>query len=101
MILQVCRQNLKLRLYAIQNFIMDELQLRDLVEGRNDWLNIQDVLRNTFKRINDVVLSNSQTIVALEASYKGFVDRQEKKVERLEKVFEQLDRKLTSVIEVP
>ena len=46
---------------------MSTLQVDDLIQGLNDWRNIQDIVRLTFRAVNDVVKSQARTIATLES----------------------------------
>ena len=43
------------------------LHVDDLIQGLNDWRNIQDIVRLTFRAMNDVVKAQGRTIAALES----------------------------------
>lgn len=43
------------------------LQVDDLIQGLNDWRNIQDIVRLTFRAMNDVVKAQGRTIATLES----------------------------------
>lgn len=44
---------------------MQKDDLQDLTEGENDWLNIQDVIRITFIKLNDIILKQQEEIANL------------------------------------
>ena len=44
---------------------MEASFLRDLVDGKNDWLNIQSVLRTSFKFFNDLIVQQRSEIEGL------------------------------------
>lgn len=79
---------------------MEETQLRDLLEGKNDWLNIQDVIRTTFKKFNDIIVHNSHVVNEVEKSFKNFVEKQDRKYERFERKMEEVKQRLDHVTEV-
>ena len=42
------------------------MQFEDLLQGMNEWRNIQDVVRNTFKALHDVIKAQGEAIRTLE-----------------------------------
>ena len=49
---------------------MEALDIRDLVEGRNDWCNIPDVIRASLKILHDEILrQKSETSHRLDTVY--------------------------------
>jgi hypothetical protein len=50
----------------------------DLVNGENDWLNIQPVIRKAFKFLNDVILKQQEQIQHLSTELHRLSDIQKK-----------------------
>jgi len=51
---------------ASANIRSEQLALTDLVSGLNEWRNIQEIVRTTFKAMNDVIKLHSEAIARLE-----------------------------------
>jgi hypothetical protein len=52
----------------------------DLIQGLQDWRNIQDIVRLTFRAINDVVKTQGRTIAQLEKKLEDKCSRGEVRV---------------------
>ena len=46
----------------------------DLVNGENDWLNIQPVIRTTFKMLTDTIQKQQQDIISLNSNMKKMME---------------------------
>lgn len=44
----------------------EEVVVDDLIQGMNEWRNIQEVIRNTFKALHDVIKAQGEAIKSLE-----------------------------------
>lgn len=70
---------------------MEADELQDLIEGRNEWQNIQDVLRITFKRFNDMMSQQSQQFLNLRRDLVDFRFMTEQQHEKLKKKIEEME----------
>lgn len=56
---------------------MQARELQDLLEGRNEWCNIPDVIRNTFSIFNELIQQQAKHIQRLESSTNEYFTHQE------------------------
>jgi uncharacterized coiled-coil DUF342 family protein len=70
---------------------MEPDELQDLIEGRNEWQNVQDILRITFKRFNDMMNQQSQQFLNLHREFVDFRLMTEQQHEKLKKKIEKME----------
>ncbi len=56
---------------------MENTNFNDLVHGENDWLNIQHVIRHTFKTMNEILVKQQNEIQSLQTQVKKLAEAQQ------------------------